>query len=298
MSVDTGGRQLAFIGTGVMGSRMAVHLIEAGYRVTAHNRTPAKAEPVLAAGASWAPTVAAAVSGADYVVSIVGTPDDVCRVYLAPDGVVATAPRGALVIDMTTSRPSLARQIHHEAALRGIDALDAPVSGGDVGAQSATLSIMVGGQPEAFRRGLPLLRAMGRTVVLQGPAGSGQHAKLCNQIVVANNMLGSVEALVYARRAGLDPLTLLESIGAGAAGSWSLANLYPRMVAGDFAPGFSVRHFLKDMRIARDEADAMGVELPGLALAESLYKRVAALEGGAEQGTQALYRAYAEAPPY
>jgi len=287
---------VAFIGTGVMGAGMAANLLRAGFAVRAHSRTAAKAKAVLDAGATWAPTVAEAVSGARFVVSIVGTPDDVRAVYLAPGGVLATAEPGTVTVDMTTSRPSLAREIHRRALERGLHALDAPVSGGDVGARAGTLSIMVGGERKAYERALPLLQAMGGTIVLQGPSGSGQHAKLCNQIAVAGTMLGVIEALVCARHAGLEPLTVLESIAAGAAGSWSLTNLFPRVVRGDLEPGFAVAHFLKDLAIAREEADAMGVELPGLELAERMYQRLAAL-GGAHQGTQALVRVYREPPP-
>lgn len=284
-------RRVAFIGTGVMGRSMALHLVEAGYGVVVHNRTRSKAEPLLQAGAQWAGTVAEAVRDTDATVSIVGLPEDVRQVHLGPDGIVERARPGSLVIDMTTSKPSLAREIHARAADRAVQALDAPVSGGDVGARDASLSIMVGGDVEAFERARPLLCAMGRTVVLQGPAGSGQHAKLANQIAIACGMVGVIEALVYARRSGLEPMRLLDSIGAGAAGSWSLANLYPRAVRGDWAPGFSVAHFLKDMAIAREESRSAGLVLPGLELAEGLYARVAEL-GGAGRGTQALFWAY------
>lgn len=293
MAKGLAGTRVGFIGTGVMGRSMALNLISAGAALAVHTRTREKAADVVAAGAAWAASVGEAVADAEIVVSIVGFPEDVREVYLGGDGVLAAARHGTVAVDMTTSRPSLAREIHAAAAARGIRTLDAPVSGGDVGAREGTLSIMVGGDREAFETALPALESMGKRVVLQGPAGSGQHAKLCNQIAIASNMLGVMEALLYARHAGLDPMIVLESIGAGAAGSWSLENLYPRVVAGDFAPGFYVEHFLKDIRIARAEADAMGIELPGLALAESMYERVVAL-GGARQGTQALYRAYAE----
>jgi len=284
--------RIAFVGTGVMGRPMAGHLLTAGYPLVVHNRSPDKAAPLLASGAAWAESPAAAAAGAEVVVTIVGLPEEVREVYLGSEGVVAHAAPGALLVDMSTSRPSLAREIHAAAAARGLAALDAPVSGGDVGARAATLSIMVGGDAEAFEQARPILEVMGRTVVHQGPAGSGQHAKLCNQLAIAGAVIGAMEALVYARGSGLDPETVLASIGAGAAASWTLDNLYPRALAGNFAPGFFVRHFLKDLRIARDEAAAMGLELPGLALAESLYERVVAL-GGAELGTQALYLALA-----
>ncbi len=223
--------------------------------------------------------------------TIVGFPEDVREVYLGHDGLVAAAHPDTVLIDMTTSAPSLAREIAAAAAARGVWALDAPVSGGDVGARNATLSIMVGGDRGAFDRVQPVLHRMGQTVVYQGPAGNGQHTKLTNQVVIAATMIGVSEGLVYARAAGLDPETVLASIGAGAAASWTLANLLPRVLQGDFAPGFFVRHFLKDIRIALDEADRMGLDLPGLALARQLYEQVVGL-GGADLGTQALYLAY------
>jgi 3-hydroxyisobutyrate dehydrogenase len=285
--------EVGFIGTGVMGRSMAQNLLAAGYQLTVYNRTRAKARPVVEAGATWAPSVGAAVAKADFVCTIVGFPADVRQVYLGSEGVLANAPAGAVLIDLTTSEPSLAQQIAAQASERGLVALDAPVSGGDVGARGGTLSIMVGGEPEAFERARDLLEVMGKTVVYQGPAGSGQHTKMCNQIAIASNMIGVMEALLYAQRSGLDPTTVLSSIGAGAAGSWSLSNLYPRVVQGDFDPGFYVQHFLKDIRIALDEAERMGLVLPGLSLARELYERVEAL-GGAELGTQALYKALAQ----
>ncbi|MEO8082755.1 MAG: NAD(P)-dependent oxidoreductase [Ardenticatenales bacterium] len=293
--------RIGFIGTGVMGAAMAGHLLDAGARLTVHTRTVARAEPLLARGARWAPTPAAAATDAEVVISIVGMPDDVEAVYFGasrPDGdalgeaavgVLAAAAPGTLLIDMTTSRPSLAVAIHAAAAARGIAALDAPVSGGDVGARNATLSIMVGGDVEAFDRARPTLATLGRLIVHQGPAGAGQRTKLCNQIAIAGTMLGVLEALAFAEHSGLDPTTVLESIGAGAAGSWTMTNLYPRVIAGDFAPGFTARHFLKDLRLALEEARTMPVELPGLALAERLYARMVEAEGRGELGTHGLY---------
>lgn len=288
--------RVGFIGLGVMGRSMALNLLRAGYAVTVHSRTMAKAGDVLAAGAAAAGSVAAAARSADVVVTIVGFPADVRDVLLGPDGVVAHARPGSLIIDMTTSEPALAVEIAEAARVRGIDVLDAPVSGGDVGARNGTLSIMVGGAPEAFARARPLLAALGTTIVHQGPPGSGQHTKLCNQIVIASTMIGVMEGLLYARRAGLDPDAVLASIGAGAAGSWTLSNLYPRAVHGDDAPGFYVRHFLKDIRIALAEAERMGLRLPGLALAERLYQDLVD-QGGALLGTQALHRVLEAASP-
>lgn len=289
------GAEIGFIGTGVMGGPMAANLLAAGYSVRVFNRSPERADELVAAGATRANSVAAAASGADAVVTIVGLPEDVRLVYFGDwpgdggPGLVSAATPGTILIDMTTSRPSLAREIHAAAAARGVHALDAPVSGGDVGAQAGTLSIMVGGDAGAFAAAAPLFQAMGRTIVHQGPAGAGQHTKMCNQIAIASTMVGMVEALLYARSAGLDPAVVLESIGAGAAASWSLSNLYPRILRGDLEPGFIVRHFVKDLRIARDEAAASGLNLPGLEYALGLYERLER-EGGGELGTQALVR--------
>lgn len=282
---------IGFIGTGVMGGAMVGHLLAAGHRVTVHSRTRARAEPLLAAGARWADTPAAAARGADCVISIVGYPEDVRAVYFGVDGILAAAEPGAVLIDMTTSAPSLAREIAAAAETRGLAALDAPVTGGDVGARNATLSIMVGGAESACERARPVLALLGKTVLRQGGPGAGQHAKLTNQIALASTMIGVMEALRYARAAGLDPDTVLASIGVGAAASWPLSNLLPRVLRNDYAPGFYVRHFLKDLRIALDEVERMGLELPGLQLARRLYEEVVAL-GGADLGTQALYLAY------
>jgi len=283
--------QVGFIGTGVMGKSMAGHLLAAGNELHIYTRTKVKAQPLLDRGAVWHDTVADLAPSCDTVFTIVGYPADVEQVYLAPDGLVARAQPGALLVDMTTSSPLLARRIAEAASGRGCDALDAPVSGGDIGAAQARLSIMVGGDRAAFDRALPLLELMGKNIVYQGPAGAGQHTKMANQIAIASNMVGVCEALAYSNRAGLDPETVLRSIGGGAAASWSLNNLGPRMVAGDFAPGFFVKHFIKDMRIALDSAREMGLATPGLELALSLYERMAR-QGGENDGTQGLYRLY------
>jgi 3-hydroxyisobutyrate dehydrogenase len=285
--------KVAFIGLGVMGRSMARNLMQAGFDLRVNTRSPETAAALLEEGAVWADTPAEAVADADFVVTIVGFPSDVRQVYLGVGGpgqrggILAWARPGAVLIDMTTSEPKLAKEIAKKAEARRLSALDAPVSGGDVGAQAGTLSIMVGGPAEAFDRALPLFEAMGKTIVLQGAAGAGQHCKMCNQIAIASNMIGVMEALVYARKAGLDPEVVLQSIGAGAAGSWSLSNLYPRVVEGDLGPGFYVEHFLKDIRIALSEAKGMGLRLPGLELADQLYQQVVD-EGGARLGTQAL----------
>lgn len=282
---------VGFIGTGVMGRSMAGHLMQAGYPLHVHTRTRARAESLLAAGAVWHDSPSTLAAAADVVITIVGFPKDVEEVYLGENGLVRHARPGTLLIDMTTSSPALAERIHEAARARGIGALDAPVSGGDVGAREARLSIMVGGDKEDFETALPVLRHMGANIVRQGPAGSGQHTKMANQIAIAAGMLGVCEALAYARKSGLDPETVLQSIGGGAAASWSLSNLGPRMLKGDFAPGFFVKHFIKDMGIAMESARAAGMETPGLDLAHAMYSRLAR-EGGEDFGTQGLFRLY------
>jgi 3-hydroxyisobutyrate dehydrogenase len=283
--------KIGFIGTGVMGSSMAGHLLAAGHELTVHNRTKDKAQELLDKGARWAETASGAATGSEVVFTIVGYPTDVEAVYFGTDGIVAAASGGALLVDMTTSRPDLAARVAREAEARGVHALDAPVSGGDVGAREGTLSIMVGGSETAFQRARPLLELMGGNIVLQGPAGSGQHTKMCNQIAIAAGMLGVCESMAYARASGLNPETVLKSIESGAAGSWSLSNLAPRMISGNYAPGFYVKHFIKDLTIALESAEAMGLRTPGLALAKRLYDELAAA-GGENDGTQALFKLY------
>lgn len=283
--------RVAFVGTGVMGRSMAGHLLAAGHAVAVHTRTRAKAEPLLAAGATWADSPAAAADGADLACSMVGYPADVAEVWRGPRGFLAVARPGALLVDLTTSDPALARALAAEAAAQGAAALDAPVSGGDRGAREATLSIMVGGDAEAFARARPALGLMGKTVVLQGGPGAGQLCKLANQVAIASGMVAVCEALAFAKAGGLDPETVLASISGGAAGSWALSNLAPRVLRGDHAPGFYVRHFVKDLRLALDAARAARADLPGLALAARLYDEVAAA-GDGDLGTQALARLY------
>lgn len=286
--------RIGFIGTGVMGSSMAGHLMDAGHVLTVHNRTKARAESLIERGAAWAATPEQAARDVDVVITIVGYPRDVEQVYLGGEGgegVVAAAAPGTHLIDMTTSEPSLAVRIAEAAAARGVHALDAPVSGGDIGARNATLTIMVGATPEQFETVRPVLEAMGRSVVLQGGPGAGQHAKMANQIAIASGMVAVCEMLAYAKAAGLDPARVVESVSAGSAASWSLTNLAPRMLAGEFAPGFYVKHFIKDMRIALAEAGERGLRLPGLELAERLYQELAA-DGGDDLGTQALFTLY------
>jgi 3-hydroxyisobutyrate dehydrogenase len=287
------GAKIGFVGTGVMGRSMAGHLLDAGYELRVHNRTPAKAAQLLERGAVWCDTSGEAADGASAVITMVGYPADVEQVYLGSGGLIERAAPGTVLIDMTTSSPVLAARIASAADAAGIPALDAPVSGGDVGAREARLTIMVGGDAGAFAEVEPLLRVMGPNVVLQGGPGAGQHTKMSNQLAIAGCMLGVCEALAYAEGAGLDPTRVLASIGAGSAGSWSLANYAPRMLAGDFAPGFYVKHFIKDMRIALDSSRELGIDLPGLELALALYERLAE-RGSADMGTQALYLLYRE----
>lgn len=282
---------IGFVGTGVMGAPMAGHVRAAGYRVVVYTRTPARAEPLIEAGVEWAPSVAELASRCDVVVTMVGYPADVEEVYFAEDGLLAAARPGTYLVDCTTSRPTLAARIAVAAAKRGLHAVDAPVTGGDVGAREARLSIMVGGAAEDFAALEGLLRVFGATVAHHGPAGSGQHAKMANQLAIAGSMIGAAEALGYASGAGLDPERVLESVGAGSAGSWTLTNLAPRMLAGNYAPGFYVRHFVKDLRIALESAAELGVDLPGAALALRLYESLAEA-GYADDGTQAIWRLY------
>ncbi|HZW53560.1 MAG TPA: NAD(P)-dependent oxidoreductase, partial [Candidatus Elarobacter sp.] len=245
--------RVGWIGTGLMGTSLCGHLLAGGYRLTVFTRTRARAETLLARAAVWADSPRAVAASADVVFTMVGTPGDVREVVLGRDGVLAGAAPGSMLIDMTTSEPALARDIYDAARARGVAALDAPVSGGDVGAREARLSIMVGGDRDAFERGQPLLACLGRTIVHQGPAGAGQHTKMVNQILIATNMIGVCEALLYGYKAGLDLKTVLQSVGGGAAASWSLNNLGPRIIDRNFEPGFFVEHFIKDMGIALDE---------------------------------------------
>jgi len=280
---------IGFIGTGVMGKSMAGHLLKAGYPLYVYTRTKDKAKELLDQGASWASTPKELAEKANVIITIVGYPKDVEEVYLGKDGLVTNGRENTYVIDMTTSTPSLAVRIHQEASKKGIYSLDAPVSGGDIGAREARLAIMVGGDEEAFTQVEPILQVMGSNIILQGKAGAGQHTKMCNQIAIASNMLGVIESIVYAEKAGLNPENVLKTITTGAAGSWSLANLAPRVLTGDFEPGFMIKHFIKDMGIALEEAEKMGMDLPGLSLAQSLYKKLAD-EGLSDLGTQALYK--------
>jgi 3-hydroxyisobutyrate dehydrogenase len=284
-------KTIGFIGLGVMGKSMARNLLKAGYPLLVNTRTKEKANDLIAEGAVWKETVAQLAKEADVVITMVGYPKDVEEVYFGEEGILANVKEGTYVIDMTTSTPSLAEKIYKAAKERNVYALDAPVSGGDIGAKEGKLTIMVGGDEEVFSACKPILERLGTNIVHQGKAGAGQHTKMCNQIAIASNMIGVCEALAYAKRSGLDPLKVLESISQGAAGSWSLSNLAPRMLAGDFQPGFYVKHFIKDMKIALEEAEKMNLQLPGLALAKSMYEELAKA-GEENSGTQALYKRY------
>jgi 3-hydroxyisobutyrate dehydrogenase len=285
--------RIGWIGTGVMGSSMCGHLIAAGYHATVFNRTAEKTRGLAEKGAQVASSVRAVAESSDVVFTIVGYPRDVREVALGEQGVLAWAKPGAVMVDMTTSEPALAAQIFERAKSKGVHAIDAPVSGGDIGAREARLSIMIGGDREVAQALKPLFETMGKTILYQGPAGSGQHTKMVNQILISTNMIGVCEALLYGHKAGLDLNTVMQSVSSGAAGSWSLTNLGARMIAGNFEPGFFVEHFLKDMSIALAESRRMNLALPGLALAEQLYRAVEA-QGFGRKGTQALLLALAD----
>jgi 3-hydroxyisobutyrate dehydrogenase and related beta-hydroxyacid dehydrogenases len=282
---------IGFIGTGVMGKSMASHLLKAGYQVVVFNRTKAKAAELIDMGGIWKDTVSELAARCNVIITMVGYPKDVEEIYLGSDGIINHAKSGTCLVDMTTSSPLLAKKIYTEARAKGMYALDAPVSGGDVGAREARLAIMVGGDEEIFERLKPILGTMGRNIVFQGDAGAGQHTKMCNQIAIAANMIGICEAMAYAKSSGLNPKNVLNSIETGAAGSWSLSNLAPRMLNGDFDPGFYVKHFIKDMTIALDSAKEMGLNTPGLKLAKSLYEQLEE-QGEGNSGTQSLFKLY------
>ena len=292
MSASSDALRVGWIGTGVMGRSMCGHMLDAGYPVTVFTRTPARAEDLVERGATWAASPAEVAAASHVVFSIVGYPSDVRAVILGDDGVLSGAAAGSAVVDMTTSEPTLAIEIHAAARAVGVAAVDAPVSGGDVGARNATLSIMVGGDEAPIERVRPVLETMGTSVIRQGGPGAGQHTKMVNQVLIATGMVGVCEALLYGYRAGLDLDRVLESVAGGAAGSWSLTNYGPRMLTGDFAPGFMVDHFVKDMGIALAEAKRARLSLPGLALVEQLYVSLQA-QGHGGEGTHSLILALA-----
>jgi 3-hydroxyisobutyrate dehydrogenase len=284
---EPGKTRIGWIGTGVMGRWMCQHLMTKGYKATVYNRSRDKAAPLMDAGAAWAATPRQVAEQSDVVFAIVGFPKDVREVFLGANGALAGSKGGTVLVDMTTSEPSLAREIYEAAKAKAVASVDAPVSGGDVGAKNAALSIMVGGDADAIEAVRPLFECMGKTIIHQGGAGAGQHTKMVNQILIASNMVGVCEALLYGHKAGLDLKTVLQSVGVGAAGSWSLNNLGPRIIDRNFEPGFFVEHFIKDMGIALDEAKKMGLVMPGLALANQLYLAVQA-QGLGRKGTHAL----------
>ena len=292
MSITPGTTRIGWIGTGVMGASMCGHLVAKGFQVTLFTRSRDKAESLLEKGASWADSPRAVAEKSDVIFSIVGFPSDVRGVMLGEEGALSGSTEGNILVDMTTSEPSLAVEIYEAAREMGVHSVDAPVSGGDVGATNGTLSIMIGGDQEVVEALEPCWDAMGQTIVYQGAAGAGQHTKMVNQTLIATNMIGVCEALLYAHQVGLDLPTVMQSVGSGAAGSWSLNNLGPRIIDGNFDPGFFVEHFIKDMGIALDEANKMGLSLPGLALAKQLYLALQA-QGHGRDGTHALQLALA-----
>nr|WP_245543841.1 NAD(P)-dependent oxidoreductase [Maridesulfovibrio salexigens] len=281
--------KIGWIGTGVMGGSMCMHLMKAGNEAFVYNRTKSKADKLLAEGATWCASPAEVAKKADIIFTIVGYPTDVEQTILGENGVLANADSGKIIVDMTTSEPALAKRIAEEATAKGVGSLDAPVSGGDLGARNATLAIMVGGEKKIFDEVMPLFDVMGNNIQLMGKAGAGQHTKMCNQILIAGTMIGTVESLLYAYKAGMDLNEVIDVIGSGAAGSWSINNLGRRIADDDFNPGFFIKHFVKDMGIALDEAKRMNLSLPGLALVNQFYISAMAL-GYEELGTQALYK--------
>ena len=284
---------IGWIGTGVMGLSMCSHLMDAGYQVSVFSRTQSKADSLISRGAKWCESPKSVANCSDVIFSIVGFPSDVRAVHLGPAGTLAGATADSIIVDMTTSEPSLAVEISEAALGQGVYSIDAPVSGGDVGAQQGTLSIMIGGDVKVVDALNPLWELMGKTIVHQGPAGAGQHTKMVNQTLIATNMIGVCEALLYAHKAGLDLETVMKSVSSGAAGSWSLSNLGPRIIDKNFDPGFFIEHFIKDMGIALSESQQLGLSLPGLALAHQLYLAIAA-QGGSRLGTHALHLALAK----
>ncbi len=286
-------KQIAWIGMGVMGAPMAGHLVKAGCRVAAYSRSLSQNAPEMERtyGVEAKSTIREAVEDADCIFVMVGYPRDVEEVFLGPGGILEHAKPGAYAVDMTTSSPALAARLYEEGKKRGIHVLDAPVSGGDTGAKNAALTIMAGGDPEDFQAVLPLLSSMGKTISHMGPAGAGQHTKCCNQICIAGAAAGYTEALVYAQKAGLDPQKVIDAVGGGSGTSWQLVNMGPRVLRGDFAPGFFIKHFIKDMEIIQEESESFGVTLEMLETVLALYQEMADM-GYENEGTQALIKYY------
>ncbi|MEK3974316.1 NAD(P)-dependent oxidoreductase [Psychrobacillus sp. FSL K6-1267] len=282
---------IGFIGTGVMGKSIGKHLLKAGHNVIVYTRTKEKADELISLGATWASKPSEVARYTQYLFTMVGYPHDVEEVYFGDDGVFSIENQGLTVVDLTTSTPTLAKKIYDKAKELEMNSIDAPVSGGDIGAQLGKLSIMCGGEKQILDSILPVLELFGETILYQGTAGAGQHTKMCNQITIASNMIGVCEALAYGKKAGLDLEQVLRSITTGAAGSWSLSNLAPRIIGGDLNPGFYIKHFIKDMKIALEESERMNLTLPGLELAKSMYEELLA-EGYENKGTQALIKFY------
>ncbi|ADC49536.1 putative dehydrogenase [Alkalihalophilus pseudofirmus OF4] len=286
-------KSIGFIGLGVMGKSMAKNLMKKGFSVNAYTRTKSKAEDLIEEGCTWCESATEAAEKADVIITMLGFPSEVKEIYFGEEGLLNNAREGSILIDMSTSSPTLAKEIAEAADKHQMTALDAPVSGGDIGAREARLTIMVGGNEEAYNKALPVFQAMGTNVVLQGGPGMGQYTKMVNQIAIATNMIGVSEAISYADKAGLNPNLVLKSIGGGAAGSWSLSNLAPRMIAGDYEPGFYIKHFVKDMTIALESAEELGLDTPGLKLAKGMYEELVT-RGFEDAGTQALIKLYVD----
>lgn len=281
---------IGFIGAGVMGQGMIRNLMKQGFRVNLNTRTKVKATQLITEGAHWYDSKSLLVSESDVIITMIGTPEDVSKTYLGKEGIIEHAHPDTLLIDMTSSSPKLAGDIYEQAKKRQLLSLDAPVSGGDIGARDGNLAIMVGGDEVAFNQALPIFKAMGENIQYQGPAGSGQHTKLINQMTIAPAMLGIAEALIYAEKSGGKIETILKSISTGAAGSWSLTNYAPRIIKGDFAPGFAIKHFIKDMNIAIDSAKELGMNPVSLILARDMYESISQTES--ESGIHAIIKAY------
>ncbi len=284
-------KKIGFIGVGIMGKSMVRNLMKAGYEVYIYSRTKSKAEDVISEGAIWCDTVAEAAKGRDAVISIVGYPQDVIEIYFGPDGIIANADKGTYVIDMTTTTPKLAVQIADEAEKAGLHGMDAPVTGGDFGAKAGTLTIFVGGKKEDFEACLPIFEAMGKNINYVGKAGNGQHTKMCNQIAIAGSLSGACEAMVYAKNVGLDVKEMLGNISTGVAGSAQMTNVASKAADDDYDPGFFLKHFIKDMSIANEEAEAVGVELDVLQNVLEMSRELES-EGYGNCGTQVLIKHY------
>ncbi|WP_438726434.1 NAD(P)-dependent oxidoreductase [Enterococcus sp. AZ128] len=287
--LEVNSMRIGFIGTGVMGKSIVKHFLSAGHEVAVYNRTKSKTDELIELGAAWQATPAEVTSVSEIVFSMVGYPSDVEEIYYGSNSIFSVEVTGKLLVDLTTSTPTLAERIYQTAKEKGADALDAPVSGGDLGAQNGTLTIMVGGDQTAYKRIIPLFEIMGKSFSLQGAAGAGQHTKMANQIMIAGTMTGMTEMLVYAKAANLDVSKVLETLGGGAAQNWSMTNYAPRILKSDYSPGFFVKHFIKDLKIALDEAKKMQLDLPATKLATELYERLAD-QGFENDGTQALIK--------